>query len=180
MTQIFKTLILWCLIIPIISVGLSALTFTKIITLNELQERIEVSFPLSQKNFLFNTTLSNPKIVLNKGVNRMGIDVDLALFSGEKPISQGSVFISGQIDYRPLGGEFYLKDTHIDNLNLQGISKERVKQVELMLEIIARGLLSKIPIYRLKEENLKHRLAKSMLKSVKINNGKMEIALELF
>ena len=110
----------------------------------------------------------------------MGIDVDLALFSGEKPISQGSVFISGQIDYRPLGGEFYLKDTHIDNLNLQGISKERVKQVELMLEIIARGLLSKIPIYRLKEENLKHRLAKSMLKSVKINNGKMEIALELF
>lgn len=168
------------LILPGFVSGIYGFTYTKTISSDEIQKKINSKFPLSKKSFLFNLILSDPKVILKNGVNRIGIDVDLTLFAGKKEIAKGSVYIHGQIDYLAKKGEFFLKDPRIDNLTLQGINQKIVKQIESMLELVARNSLNQFPIYRLNEEKLKHRFAKSLLKSIKIHKGQMEIELQLF
>jgi len=177
---LIKVILFSVLIIATFVPGIFGFTYTKVISSAEIQKKIDPKFPLSKKSFLFNLILSHPKIILKEGVNRFGIDIDLTLLAGKKEMAQGSVYIHGEIDYLPKKGEFFLKDSRVDNLVLQGIDQKIVRQIESMLELVARSSLNKFPIYRLNEEKIKHRLAKSLLKSIKIHEGQMEIELELF
>ena len=52
--------------------------------------------------------------------------------------------------------------------------------IKKVVEIAARKILAMRPIYRLSDDNLKHKLAKSVLKSIKVENEKLHIVLGIF
>jgi hypothetical protein len=60
------------------------------------------------------------------------------------------------------------------------VSPESLSKIKKVLQSVASQFLAKKPVFRFKDNNLKHNLAKSTLKSITVDNENLIIELGLF
>ncbi|MDH5732070.1 MAG: DUF1439 domain-containing protein, partial [Gammaproteobacteria bacterium] len=79
----------------------------------------------------------------------------------------------------PNKGEFFFKDPHIIDLDVDQIPPKYLPQVKIAAQKVASILFAIHPIYTLKNDTLKHRLARSMLRSVVVKNEKLLLSMSV-
>jgi len=156
-----------------------AAAYTVELTRAEVQEAVAEHFPVRHITPFVMLTAHDPQISLEQKTNRIGLAFSLlanmpGILSGE-----GRVLIDGDLEYRPKTGEFYLRDPKIKNLELFGFPTEITSTIQQGLQQMMRQSLPVILVYKLKDDDLKQIMAKSVLSSVTINKGKLVLELSV-
>ena len=138
--------------------------FTVVIPEAELQQRMNDKLPITKSYlYVFEVTLSNPRVDLDDVADRFraGLDVTLNVkIKGiDKPLG-GSVDASGSIEYRPESASFHIAEPLVESFSVQGLPSQHEPRVEQVLTKALQEYYSRNPVYVLKADNLKKSAAR--------------------
>ena len=154
-------------------------TFVIELTQSDIQAHLDKGFPLEKGVLIFSVKLSNPKVDLTGGSDRIGFRVDVGStlhIDGITPKGTGTILT--RIRYSSDSGEFFMSDPDLE-LELEGVKEEKVRTVNEAANILVKEFAEKYPIYRLKETDVRQSLARTFLKDVKVEDGVLKIYLGL-
>jgi hypothetical protein len=146
----------------------------------QLQARLAARFP--QRNcalMLACLTLSDPKVTLAEGSDRIGLAADVVVSLGRRTAS-GKVAFSGVLRYVRYRGEFYLDDVRIDNFELLGFPPELVEVVKERGPSALRRALEGHPIYTIRADSPQAALAKLAVRDARVVDGKVRVTFLRF
>ena len=157
-----------------------ALSYTMEISEEELQEKVSAMMPLEKKKYFVTVIFSHPKVELAQSANQIGLysQIDISAPGGIK--STGQTKITGSLSYEPITNEFFFKNPAIVEMKIGKIPDFYIEPVKEIAQLIATKMLSTTSIYKLKGGDFKNDLAKSMLKSIVVQNKTLLVELELF
>jgi len=170
-----------CGIVLFLYCGLvSAFSYTLELPEAELQTKAEAMMPLEKKKFFITTILSNPKLDLISTTNEIGLTTNLQVKAPGNISENGIVSFTGTLRYENDTGSFYFDNLNVNSLDVENIPPENLPKIKKLLEFVAKKFLAKKHVYKFKDNNLKHKLAKSVLKSVRVENEILFLELGLF
>jgi len=158
----------------------TALDYTHEITEQEIQEKVSALMPVVKKKYFVTITISNPKIDLIKKSDEIGIYADIKANVTGGINGSGQVMIKGSLEYNADKGEFYFKNPKIVSLAIDKVSNNIIPKIQGLAEAALSKVMTVRPVYKFKDDNLKHTLAKSVLKSLKVENEKLLLTLGVF
>ncbi len=145
----------------------------------ELQEYVKGYFPFSQLTPFSKVTYSKPIVVLDENTNRIGLEVTVkAEIPGMMPIT-GRGQIDGDLEYRKETHQFYLHDPKITNVRFANTDYQLTGTIQQMISSISQQGMPLIFVYELRDEDLRQKMAKSVLKSVDVKRGKVYVDVDL-
>jgi hypothetical protein len=157
-----------------------AFSYTKEFTEVELQEKVEGMMPLEKKKFFVTVIITEPKLDLIEGSNEFGIQTHIEAIAPGGIKGNGLTNITGSISYKPDEGAFYMDNPVIVDLKINGIAEKYHPKIKKIAQAIVSKFLSSRPVYKLRDDNLKHKLAKATLDSVLVQNEKLLVTLSVF
>ncbi|WP_340680363.1 DUF1439 domain-containing protein [Paraglaciecola sp.] len=170
----------WLLAIVLLMSWQQAKAYTLEISAEELQAKVTAMMPIEKKKFFVTVTLSNPDIDLAVGDNKMGLFSDIKLKTPAGVNGSGSIKITGALKYVADEGAFYFQSPQIISLESKDISANMLPKVRELAQLAVQEFLSRKPVYQLKDDDLKQKLAKAVLQSVKVENNKLIVELGVF
>ncbi|HEC18262.1 MAG TPA: DUF1439 domain-containing protein [Gammaproteobacteria bacterium] len=157
-----------------------ALAYTLEITEAQLQRQIENLMPLKRQQYFVTVTLSRPKIDLSVGGNRIGLSTHVSASIPGVTQGTGRATITGRIRYDNQQGAFYLDRPRLEELHIDKLPGQYQSQVRGLAQQALSDALSSKPVYRLNDQDLRQKLAKSMLKNVTIRHQTLLLELDPF
>jgi len=157
--------------------NVAAFSYTLELSEKDVQVRVEEKMPIEKKKYFITVIVSNPKIEFSSASEKIGIDSDIQVKLPGGFVSNGEAYIEGGVTYKSKQGEFFLIDSEVKKVSFDKLPKKFEADVIKIVDLTTKKVLGKTPVYKFKDNNLKHKLAKSTLKSVHIKNGML--ALEL-
>lgn len=154
-----------------------AFSYTLEITGAELQEKLSNMMPLERKSLFITLVLTEPKVALLKASNKIGLSFHITVSAPGGIKGTGKTSITGSLRYDSSSHAFYLNDPVIELLEIDQVPDKHLPKIKKISQQAISKLLIKRPIYRLKDDNLKQKLAKSMLKSISIRDEILFIEL---
>ncbi len=155
-----------------------ALSYTIEITEDELQSRLAAIMPMERQQLFLTVIISEPDIDLSVGNNEIGVASKIEIMAPGGMKGSGSAMMTGSLDYDPEKHAFYFRNPNIVRLESKDIPPETLPQIKGIAQAAASKILSTQPVYTLSGDDLKHTVARSMLKSIKVENSKLLIELE--
>lgn len=158
-------------------------TFVVRVSEEELRSRIEKKLPYTKKYLaIFSVTLSNPRVNLVSGSDRinMGIDAGLSVAAGEAAKAfGGQVDISGVLRYDAATGGFFLLEPEVDRLSIQGLPEKYTAGATQAVSSALKAFYREHPVYTLRPTDFKKAAARLLLRSVVVENEELVITLGL-
>lgn len=149
----------------------------------QLREKLAERLPLTKTYFsLIQLTLDHPRVALTEGTNRVqaGLEVTLNLRVGDEPKQLGgSVDVSGGVKYVPESGEFFLTDPVVERFSVQGVPEKYAPKINDALTKLLGDYYAAHPIYTLKATDVKHAVAKLLLRDVTVRDKTLLVTLGL-
>ena len=157
----------------------NALTYTVEISEAELQEKIEKLMPIEKKKFLVTVTLSDPDVDLTVGEYQIGLFSNVHVHAPGGVKGKGEVKIVGALRYDAENGQFFFDNPKIEQLSSENIPPKVLPTVKELAQLSVSKYLETKPVYKLSDEKLKHKLAKAMLQSVKVEDNHLLLKLSV-
>jgi len=145
-----------------------------------IQNLIEKRFPILKRLRYVDVILSDPIIVLVDGSERMGIRLKTTVIFANQWRYSRETYLDGEIEYQTDLGELFLKNTTV-NFLLKGhaakiaswpINKIVVKRIQKYMQ--------RTPIYHFNQDDFIHKLAKSRVTDLKIENRCLVFEFKFF
>lgn len=157
-----------------------AFTYTLEIPEYQLQEKLEAKLPIEQKKLFVTVRIPEAQINLIKETNQVGIfaHVETIVPGGLK--GSGRAKVIGSLEYDPENGAFYFKDILIESIEIDRIPNTLSASVKELTQVAFKRVLNHYPVYRFKDENTRHKLAKNMLKEIKVEGDVLYLTLSPF
>lgn len=138
--------------------------------LQKLSERLPIT-----KNYwlVFDITLSNPRVSLVDGSNRIAAGLNILIRVVRKDITktyQGSLDISGGVKYVQSVGSFFLTGVNIDQVEIQGMPDHYKQRIQELLKMVVDEYCQTHPVYTLDPHEHKQAMARYFLKDVVIDH----------
>jgi hypothetical protein len=92
----------------------------------------------------------------------------------------GIVSFTGALRYENNTGSFYFDNLKVNSLEAGNISVEKLPKIKKLIEFVAKKYLAKKPVCEFKDDNLKHKLAQAVLKSIRVENKILLVEIGLF
>ncbi len=174
-----KILALSCLLCWGIGCKDAALRKEVVFTAGELQKKIEKQFPIARKGALAKIELRHPSVFLDKDTQRIGLRVDMKIAPPIGKKYSGQMEFDAGVEYRPEQGEFFLVDSRVRHLQLDEVPQIYQDMARSLTNETLKRYLEELPIYKLDESDFKESLAKLVLKSVAIKDGRLVLQMGL-
>jgi len=156
-----------------------ASAYTVELTQNEVQAAVADYFPVKHISPFVMLTAHNPKVSLEPKNGRIGLEFSVLANVPGILTGEGRGLIDGDLEYRDKTGEFYLRDPKIKSLELYDMPAEVTATVKLALQALMKQSLPVMLVYKLQDNDLKQRMAKSVLSSVTVRDGKLLLELSV-
>lgn len=157
-----------------------AFEYTLELSESQLQEKISVLMPVTKKTMLATVVINDAHLSLVEGTGKISISASIQANALAGLMANGKLKIQGSLEYRAKEAAFYFYNPEIIELNIEQIPAQFHAQVKKLAQQAVSKALSRNPIYKLKEDNIKHNLAKSMLKKIEVKHQILVITLGLF
>lgn len=146
-----------------------------------LQTAINKKMPFEKKFLLVcKLTVMNTTVLLQEGSRRIGAttNVELSLNVGKNPkVLTGSTTADAGLQYDQETSTFYLQQPFIRDLKIAGIPEKYITSVSAKSQEILQDYLNKVPVYRVKDDNMKMKLAKAVIKNIQVLDGTVAVTL---
>ena len=150
-----------------------------VFTREDLQARLTKRFPRKEKHALVAVTFSNPEILLEPGAAAMGIRLEIEIAPRLGKRRRGQVMAEGGLEYRPQRGQFFIVNPKVIAVELDDVKGEYQQSVRSVVDRFVERYLSEVAVYRLDQKDFKQKVAKLVLKSVDIRDGKLVVVVGL-
>lgn len=156
-----------------------AFTYTLTLTEATLQNKVSVMMPMKKNKFFVTVILSEPEIELIEGDNKIGLFIHIEVIAVKGVRGNGKVKLTGTLSYNADTSQFFFKNPMIEKLEIDRFPEKYVFSAKKILQLVAKNMLAVRPIYQLKDDKVKHKVAKSMLQSISVNNKKLLVELKV-
>lgn len=147
----------------------------------EIQRAINRRMPYEKAfAFIFNLRLASTEMFLEAGSDRIGVGtvVQLNINLGKSTQNLGGyIKANAGLKYNPENFSFYLQNPAVESVRIEGIPEKYTQKVSETLREIMQKIFAEIPVYQVQVDELKMKLAKSVLKDLRIENGKVIVVL---
>lgn len=155
--------------------------YTVYVEQDQIQAAIDKKLPFSKRvALIFDLNVRNTKVSLTPGSDRISASTDVDLggqLKGEEKKVGGTVTSEAGIRYDQENFCFYILDPEIKSVTIQGIPEKYTSRVADGTKPILQKYLSDVRVYKIKDDNLKMKLAKAVLKKVEVVQGKLALTL---
>lgn len=158
----------------------SALSYTIEITEQELQDKVSAMMPMVKKKFFIAVTVSDPIVDLINESNQIGILVNIKVSAPGGIKGSGKANIKGALIYNKEKGAFYLDNPTIVSMDVDKVSNKFSSKIQKISQLALSKALSRYPVYKFKDDNMKQQLAKAVLESITVENERLLITLSVF
>lgn len=158
---------------------LSRQTYVIELSQEELQAHLDKGFPLKKGVLIFNLQLTDPKVTLKNGSDRIHFSMNVGTnirIDGITP--KGTAAVVTRLRYVPEQGEFYLSDPEVA-LHLDSMTGDNLVKMNEIANVLLKEFSAQRPLYRLKDSDLKQGVARAILKDVRVEGGALKIHLGL-
>ncbi len=156
-----------------------AVAYTIELTKAEVQETVATYFPVKHITPFVMLTAHNSRVSLEQETGRIGLEFSVLANVPGILTGEGRGLIDGELEYRHKTGEFYLRDPKIKSLKLYDMPAEITATVKLALQQLMKQSLPLILVYKLQDNDLKQKMARSVLSAVDVHNGKLRLELSV-
>lgn len=156
-----------------------AYQYTVELTQQQLQKQLSALMPLEKEAFFVKVVISDPKIDLLEGGNEVGVFTNVRLTAPGGIQGTGRARITGAVSYKKQDGSFYLHNPKLTQLEIDQIPAQYYAKAQELGQYALDNTMSNRPLFTLSDEDMKQKMAKSMLQSVTVKNGKLLIVLEV-
>ena len=140
-----------------------------------LQSVLQGYFPISEYAAFARVTLNEPAVKLEKGSKDISLIIPMDAKLAGNDIRQGHVTIFVSLSYKHTTGGVYLDNPRIQQLVIPGVSEKLKADLRGIVEAMATNSLPLVRIYKVKEKDLNHSLAKSALKAFDIDDAHLRL-----
>jgi hypothetical protein len=161
-----------------LSLSGAACGFQKDITVsrNEIQNKVDLKFPIEKDVIIAKANLKYPEIYF-KG-NQIGMKLQYTGRFLKKP-AEGQIDFHGPLIYKPEKGSFYFSRLEVVNFTVNKESLSNREKLQGIIESILNEFIGDIPVHRLNQRDFKERLAKLLLKKVRVENENLILTVGL-
>ena len=149
---------------------------------DEIKTRIDQKLPYQKPGSHFDLIIKNVRIDFPAQSKRIHLGFDLEVSSTKflrGVLFNGSIDLDSSIRYEETSAQFYLDDAQVLDLKMDRIpaafSKKMVKGINKSVIEYVRT----IPIYRLKESDVKNQLTRAFLKKIRIEQGQLIVVIKI-
>ncbi|MDZ7840580.1 MAG: DUF1439 domain-containing protein [Gammaproteobacteria bacterium] len=150
------------------------------ISQGDIQSRIEPHFPVEKCVLVFCLELDNPFVKLSDGRTRIEFGSDALMevaFSNEQ--YDGSAGFSGELRYISEESAFFLQDSKLEQLEVNGVSEEHKRDLDQLAAMLVSEYLRANPIYSFRGTALELFAPWLELKEVNVRDEILSIRLGL-
>jgi len=167
-------------LVAFLSFKADALSYTKVFTEPELQQKLDKLMPVEKKKFFVTVVVANPQLSLASSDDRLTLKVDIkaSLLGGVK--GNGAATVNSGIRYDNQLGAFYLNEPKLIALELNGAPTNIQPKIQKLVQKLVANALVKKPIFTFDESDMKHKLAKSSIKEIRIEDKQLLVELSWF
>ncbi len=155
-------------------------SYTLEFTEPQLQEKITKIMPITKKTMLATVVVDNADLTLIEGSDKLAISATIQANALGGLMANGNINIQGTLKYNAKQGAFYFHNPQIIELNIKEVPPQFHDQIKKLAQGAVAKSLSRHPVYKLKDDNMKHQFAKTMLKSMEVKNQTLIVTLGLF
>jgi hypothetical protein len=152
---------------------------TVVLERGDIEERLKAKFPVEKERLLSRVLLDDPRLILQDGSDRIGIDVRVKTKVPLLREYTGRMAATGKLAYRFEDKAFYLTEPTIERIEIAGLEAEHVERVRPPIEAVARSVLERFPVYEFKRRTLKEVTAEYVLRAVTVQDGRVHAELAL-
>lgn len=139
-----------------------------------VQSVLQNYFPIKEYAAVARVTLREPKVQFNNDKYIvLIIPVDANMIGGG--LSQGHVVVMASLNYKATTGGLYLSNPRIAQYESPGVDNKVLVELQGLVEAIIKNSLPLVRIYKVKEDDLNHSLAKSALKKVFFESRRLSL-----
>jgi hypothetical protein len=144
---------------------------------DKIQDLLEKKFPIEKDAVLAKLSLHSPKVYFQGG-NAIGMRLQYtAGLLGKQAV--GEVAFHGPPVYKPEEGAFYLSALTIDEFTINDDSLSHKEKLRARVSSVLDAVIPHVPLYRLRQQDFKHKLAKLLLKSVRVEGEDLILTMGL-
>jgi Protein of unknown function (DUF1439) len=152
-------------------------SYTIRFTAAEIQQSLNRKLPISKSKFLVRVTVQSLEVELVQGPDRILLHPQVGLSIVGQSALSGRALVEGQIRYAPDSGEFFFDAPRVVEVTIVGIPESMRAIAEELIAKSGEAYLTTTPVYRLKQTDFKHSLARMLLKSVKVRDGQLQVVI---
>ncbi len=142
-----------------------------------IQGALLMYFPLREYTAAARLTLTEPTVILRQGADNLRLDIPVIVSISGEGQRRGQVVVDVGLHYKPSTGELFLGIPRIRSFNMETISGERQKTFRASLADVLVKTLPLVRIYQVREQDLNHSLAKSEMKSMHVEDGRVRVSI---
>ncbi len=150
-------------------------------TAPQLQRHLDSSFPrdFDKVGGLVSARLSNPRISLPPGENRLRLDFDLGLgTSGSSEMRSGRFALASNLRYDPATQGLHLQDPELLSVEMPGSGALLQGGTRQLLNTVLSQVARQVPVYRLDSELLRKLPSGKRIAATEIENGLVVVRLD--
>ena len=169
-----KLLQIWQNILTLFKRLLPSYTFS--LKAKDLEKKIIHAFPIKIKKSIFVFKITDPEVILPEGsVDRIAIGMSIKVTIPGLLAAKGKAIVEGEVDYDSDQGEFFFFDPEIKEMDIHGLPGRYSEKVRGIFESIIRSALGEMSIFKFDQDDKKQKIAKRLLKSVRIEDECLKI-----
>lgn len=147
------------------------------LTEQQLQTRLSARFPIQNCALIIVCLdITSPQLKLVEGSDRIALAADLSATVGQRHYP-GVLAFSGKVRYVSADGNFFLDDIDIERFDLTGVPPRYTDVLRSTGPTVLRSVLATRPIYTLKGDTAKERLARLAVGDIRVVNGKLRVSM---
>lgn len=167
------------LLLLLFSPSLLALSYTLQISRAELQQQLDTMMPLQRPDRLLGVTITRAEVGFTAD-NKISLQADITTLALGSIQGQAQIRIAGRISYRPDEGAFYLQEIEVLDMQSRQLQAQYLPAVRTVSQQLLTEVLRHQPVYTLKDDDSRERLARATLKSVSVQEQQLQLAFSLF
>ena len=172
-SALFQNLIagLFCLV----GSPLAFASFATELAQEQIEQVLEAYFPINEYAAIARVTMNKPQVHLQKGEQSLILLVPISANVAGGGRQQGHASVEVKLAYKPPSGGLYFSEPKILQFDMPGVDKKTSASLREIVEAMNQNSLPLVRIYAVKERDLNHSLAKSVLKSFVIEDNRLKL-----
>ncbi len=173
MVRLKKFLLSFIILLSFASVSHAA--FKTDLTDTQMQNVLQNYFPVREYSAIARVSLQQPKVILSKDSKDIVLVIPVDANITGDTLRRGHVRVLLTLSYKHSSGGLYLSHPRIQQFEMPGVSKDILVELKLIVDAIGKTSLPLVRIYSLKERDINHSLAKTVLKKFYIEDGRLKL-----
>lgn len=145
----------------------------------EIQSALQRKFPVDKQELIFTAHFTDPTVSIDSTSEKVTLGLATKISALGITAATGKVEATGAVRYEPKTGELFLDSpvVTVRDLTLIRLSEREKPKASKFIEQGLQEYFAHMPIYRLNDKDSKFVFARRVLKSMKIQDGKLEVEL---